>query len=79
MASTKTPIDELKDMITALGARFDAMETRFDAMDTNVAALTLQMANCMDRLADVEVRCVRYRKYLQSSIGDASEDASDDE
>ena len=40
--------------------------TRLDASDAALASLT-----CMDRLAGVEERCVRYRQLFQASDDDA--------
>jgi hypothetical protein len=47
------------------------MATRLDASDAALAGLTLQMANCMDRLAGVEERCAWCRQLVNETTPNA--------
>ena len=65
----------------AMASRLAAMASRLKASDACLAGLTLQMTDCMHRLAGVEERRVRYRQLAedQARTDHASDDDGDDE
>ena len=74
MKSEKSEMNGLKSEMAGLTQQLTA---RLDANDAALAGLTLQMANCMDRLAEVEERCVWYRP--RAEIQTSTDQSSDDE
>ena len=77
MPDESAPADGAQQGVNESLAQFMAMiTTRLDASDAALAGLTLQMANCMDRLAGVEERCAWCRQLVNEStpswVGTAS-------
>ena len=78
-------ISRLDASDAAMASRLDAamavMASRLKASDACLAGLTLQMTDCINRLAGVEERCVRYRQLAedQPRTDHASHDDGDDE